>query len=57
MGDGVKYAGFWIRFVASIIDTILVTMIVGPLLWKIYGREYFQPYLDLYQGTLGAPGR
>jgi uncharacterized RDD family membrane protein YckC len=52
MSGEVKYAGFWIRFVASIIDTLLVTMIVGPLLWKIYGRDYFQPYLDLYQGTL-----
>ena len=52
MSDEVRYAGFWIRVVASVIDTVLTTLIVGPLLWKIYGRGYFQPYIDLYQGTL-----
>lgn len=52
MNDEVRYAGFWIRFVASLIDTILTTLIVGPLLWKIYGRGYFQPYVDLFQGKL-----
>jgi uncharacterized RDD family membrane protein YckC len=52
MSDEVRYAGFWIRFVASVIDTVLATLIVGPLLWKIYGRGYFQPYFDLVQGNL-----
>ena len=52
MSDEVKYAGFWIRFVAFLIDSAITTMIVGPLLWKIYGRGYFQPYFDLFQGKL-----
>lgn len=52
MNDEVRYAGFWIRFVASVIDTILVSMIVGPLLWKIYGSAYFQDYVDLLQGRI-----
>ncbi|HEU4589312.1 MAG TPA: RDD family protein [Steroidobacteraceae bacterium] len=52
MSDVTRYAGFWIRAVASLIDSILVTMIVGPLLWKIYGRGYFQAYFDLLEGRL-----
>jgi uncharacterized RDD family membrane protein YckC len=52
MGDGVRYAGFWIRFVASVIDTLLVSLIVVPLLWKIYGSVYFQDYADLLQGRI-----
>jgi uncharacterized RDD family membrane protein YckC len=52
MSDEVRYAGFWIRFVASVIDTLLVSMIVGPLLWKIYGSAYFQDYLDLLHGRM-----
>jgi len=52
MNDKVRYAGFWIRFVASVIDTILVSLIVGPLLWKIYGSAYFQDYVDLMQGRI-----
>jgi uncharacterized RDD family membrane protein YckC len=52
MSDEVKYAGFWIRFVAFIIDSLLATMVVGPLLWKIYGAAYFQDYVDLLQGRI-----
>lgn len=52
MGDQVRYAGFWIRFVAFVIDSVLISMIVGPLLWKIYGSAYFQDYVDLLQGRV-----
>jgi uncharacterized RDD family membrane protein YckC len=52
MSDETRYAGFWIRFVASVIDTVLVSMIIGPLLWKIYGSAYFQDYVDLLQGRV-----
>ena len=52
MSDAVRYAGFWIRCVASVIDTIIVSMIVGPLLWKVYGSAYFQDYVDLMQGRI-----
>jgi uncharacterized RDD family membrane protein YckC len=34
-----KYAGFWIRFWATIIDTVLLTLITWPLLLWIYGAE------------------
>ena len=36
-----KPAGFWLRLVASIIDTILIMVLTWPLLLWIYGSEYF----------------
>ncbi len=39
--EGVQYVGFWARLGASVIDTILVIMITFPLLYLIYGGEYF----------------
>ena len=35
------YAGFWIRLAASLIDTILLTAIILPLLITFYGKAYF----------------
>jgi len=34
-----KYAGFWIRFGATMIDTIILIMIVLPLSYFFYGDE------------------
>lgn len=36
-----QYAGFWIRVLASIIDTILIMAIIAPLLTAIYGKGYW----------------
>jgi uncharacterized RDD family membrane protein YckC len=35
--DTVEYAGFWIRFWASVIDSVLVMVITYPILYAIYG--------------------
>lgn len=35
--DGLEYAGFWIRFGAVLIDTILLMVVTVPLLVWIYG--------------------
>lgn len=35
------YAGFWIRVLASLIDTILMLFITVPVLLWIYGTDYF----------------
>lgn len=35
------YGGFWIRVWAFIIDTVLICVIILPVLWGIYGKEYF----------------
>lgn len=37
----VKYVGFWVRFGASIIDSIILVMVTFPILFFIYGGEYF----------------
>ncbi|MDQ2868486.1 MAG: RDD family protein [Verrucomicrobiota bacterium] len=34
-----RYAGFWIRFVASVIDTVFLSVLLLPLLWAFYGDQ------------------
>jgi len=36
-----EYAGFWVRVVATLIDTVLLVVITFPLLISIYGWAYF----------------
>ncbi len=36
-----EYAGFWIRTLAAIIDTILMLIIIVPILIAIYGADYW----------------
>ncbi|WP_166254822.1 RDD family protein [Marinobacter salicampi] len=37
-----EYAGFWIRTGASLIDSMLVLIITGPILTMIYGEYYWR---------------
>ncbi|CAK4068212.1 MULTISPECIES: RDD family protein [Vibrio] len=37
-----EYAGFWVRFGATIIDSILFLMLTMPLLYWVYGSYYFE---------------
>lgn len=37
-----KYVGFWVRVGASCVDSFIVVMIITPLLYAIYGAQYFQ---------------
>jgi uncharacterized RDD family membrane protein YckC len=39
----IEYGGFWIRFVATIIDSILLIAVSYPLLMVLYGKDYFAP--------------
>jgi len=39
--EEVKYAGFWIRVGAALIDTILIMIIIIPALTFIYGADYW----------------
>ena len=39
-GD-LEYVGFWLRLGATIIDSVLLSMVVYPLLYTIYGKQYF----------------
>ncbi len=36
-----EYAGFWIRTGASIIDSLLIVLITAPLLFMVYGSNYY----------------
>lgn len=37
VGPPVEYAGFWIRFLASVLDSVLLLMVMVPLLLVFYG--------------------
>lgn len=43
LDPNVRYAGFWIRVAATIIDTVLLIAVVSPILVYIYGWDYFDP--------------
>lgn len=46
-----EYVGFWARFGAAIIDSILLVAITFPLLYMIYGSQYW----DSEEFILGVP--
>jgi uncharacterized RDD family membrane protein YckC len=37
-----RYAGFWIRSIATLIDSLLCAIILAPLLIAIYGDEFLE---------------
>ena len=39
----VVYVGFWKRLYASLIDTILITIVTFPVLFKLYGMRDLDP--------------
>lgn len=45
-----EYVGFWSRVGASIIDSILILILIGPLLTSIYGSDYWSAE-SFIQGT------
>ena len=53
----VKYAGFWIRFVAFLVDSVLVVILIFPplvgILFALYGDKYLEP-LDFIEGELDS---
>ena len=36
-----RFAGFWIRVGAALVDTLVYLLLAGPVLWAVYGPEYF----------------
>jgi uncharacterized RDD family membrane protein YckC len=46
-----KYAGFWIRVVASIIDTIWQVIVFGGLAWLFFGEALLSD--DPFAGGIG----
>ena len=37
----IRYVGFWMRFVAFMIDSFVLVAVVAPLLAAVYGWSYF----------------
>lgn len=40
--NNIEYAGFWIRVAAAIIDSFILVLVTSPILYSIYGKEYFK---------------
>ena len=38
-----RYAGFWIRLLAALIDSLLLLAVILPLLLWVYGWQYLEP--------------
>lgn len=39
--ENLEYAGFWIRVGAGLIDTVMLMLIVAPVMYAVYGEDYF----------------
>ena len=50
--NNIHYAGFWIRFAAMMIDTLLLTAILVPILLWMYGLQSIQNQQTGPTGTL-----
>ena len=37
-----RYAGFWIRTLAALVDSLLLALVLGPIIVAIYGPEQLQ---------------
>lgn len=46
-----EYVGFWVRVVASLIDTVLMVLVLTPLLAAVYGRGYFEMSVGAVPGA------
>jgi len=55
MAEDVEYAGFWIRVVAALIDTVLALMILVPLVVRLYGSEYMHAIASVMQSPGEIP--
>ena len=42
MENNQNYAGFWIRVWASIIDSVIIACVVGPIVYAVYGPSYLE---------------
>ncbi len=46
----VHYAGFWRRLAATMIDSVLLALVMLPILFAIYGAEYFEGGAEIKSG-------
>lgn len=46
-----QYVGFWLRTLATLIDTVLIMLLTFPLLLMVYGAAYLDS-TDLIEGPL-----
>ncbi|MES9846656.1 MAG: RDD family protein [Candidatus Sedimenticola sp. PURPLELP] len=47
----IEYAGFWHRAGATLIDSIIIGIITAPMLYSVYGADYFTSTETLIAGS------
>jgi uncharacterized RDD family membrane protein YckC len=47
-----QYVGFWKRVVASVVDSVAIACITAPILFAVYGSEYWGGDGDLIHGPV-----
>ena len=50
-GAGLEYVGFWLRVLATLIDTLWVTALVALLLAAVFGRHYPAAMLGYFEAS------
>ncbi|MBV8604263.1 MAG: RDD family protein [Pelomonas sp.] len=50
MEEPVEYVGFWARVVAALVDTVLLSLVLAPVLFALYGPSF---YLEGPHGLAG----
>ena len=41
LGQAHEYAGFWLRFVSALMDSVIILLITTPIVNAIYGEQYW----------------
>ena len=49
-GSAFEYAGFWMRFGASLVDSIIILLVTLPFLFLIYGDFFLTPESSVQSG-------
>ena len=44
-----EYAGFWVRVGASIIDSIVLLLVALPIMFAVYGDDYFSGEISSFE--------
>ena len=52
----IVYAGFWLRLLTSIIDTLALSLIIVPIITLVYGASFWSDPLSLSNQPSGSLG-
>jgi len=54
MDEPLRYAGFWMRVLANLIDSVIVTVLIVAMIAALYGTSELESATSVLEGTPGA---